>query len=83
MTGRHAPASRRHGGLQHRSPTSHYRYTTTPYFSDVPSTHGFFKYVQKLKDLGITKVSGTYSVDREVTRAEMAAFLVRAFLNVP
>ena len=57
-------------------------YTTTPYFSDVPSTHGFFKYVQKLKDDGITSVTGTYNVDSVVTRAQMAAFLARAFLGM-
>jgi hypothetical protein len=55
-------------------------YTTTPYFSDVPSTHTFFKYVQKMKDEGITAVTGTYDVDNIVTRTQMAAFLARAFL---
>jgi hypothetical protein len=59
-----------------------FSYTTTPYFSDVPSTHNFFKYVQKLKDEGITAVTGTYYVDNNVTRAEMAAFLARAFLGM-
>ena len=57
-------------------------YTTTPYFSDVPATHTFFKYVQKLKDDKITTVSGTYGVDDIVTRAQMAAFLARAFLGM-
>jgi len=59
-----------------------FSYTTTPYFSDVPATHNFFKYVQKLKDEGITAVTGTYYVDNNVTRAEMAAFLARAFLGM-
>jgi hypothetical protein len=58
-----------------------FTYTTTPYFSDVPSTHNFFKYVQKMKDEGITTVTGTYNVDSIVTRAQMAAFLARAFLG--
>ena len=58
-----------------------FNYTTTPYFSDVPPTHVFFKYIQKLKDDGITSVSGTYGVDNIVTRAQMAAFLVRGFLS--
>jgi hypothetical protein len=44
--------------------------------------HGFFKYVQKLKDDHITAVSGTYGVDNIVTRAQMAAFLSRAFLGM-
>jgi len=59
-----------------------FSYTTTPYYSDVPSTHNFFKYVQKMKDDGITAVSGTYNVDSIVTREQMAAFLARAFLGM-
>jgi len=59
-----------------------FTYTTTPYFTDVPSTHNFFKYVQKLKDDKITTVSGTYGVDQIVTRAGMAASLSRAFLGM-
>jgi hypothetical protein len=55
-----------------------FNYTTTPYFSDVPATHTFFKYVQKLKDDGITTVSGTYGVDSYVTRGQMAAFIIRS-----
>jgi hypothetical protein len=57
-----------------------FTYTTTPYFSDVPSNHTFFKYVQKLKDEGITAVTGTYDVDSVVSREQMAAFLFRGFL---
>lgn len=55
-----------------------FSYTTTPYFSDVPPDHTFFKYVQKMKDTGITKVSGTYMVDDVVTREQIAAFIIRA-----
>jgi hypothetical protein len=50
----------------------------TPYFSDVPSNHVFFKYVQKLKEVGITAQSGVYGVDSPVTREQMAAFIIRA-----
>jgi hypothetical protein len=42
----------------------------------------FFKYVQKMKDTGITVVSGIYRMDDYVTRQEMAAFLGRAFLGM-
>ena len=59
-----------------------FSYTTTPYYSDVPPTHGFFKYVQKMKDVGITTVTGNYDVDGLVTREQMAAFLARAFLGM-
>jgi hypothetical protein len=55
-----------------------FTYTQTPYFSDVPPTHVFFKYVQKLKDEGITAVTGSYGVDSDVTRGQMAAFIIRA-----
>lgn len=59
-----------------------FSYTLTPYFSDVPATHGFFKYVQKMKDTGVTTVSNIYDVDGAVIREHMAAFLARAFLGM-
>ncbi|MFO0753950.1 MAG: S-layer homology domain-containing protein [Thermodesulfovibrionales bacterium] len=59
-----------------------FTYTLTPYFSDVPSDHNFFKYVQKMKDTGITTVTGTYGVDTIIPREQMAAFLARAFLGM-
>ena len=59
-----------------------FSYSQTPYFTDVPATHNFFKYVQKLRDNGITTVTGTYGVDNIVTRDQMAAFLARAFLGM-
>ncbi len=31
-----------------------FSYTTTPYFTDVPPSSPFFRFIQKLKDLGIT-----------------------------
>jgi len=56
-----------------------FSYTTTPYFSDVLSSDLFFKYVQKLKDDGMTTVTGTYNPDEVVTRAQMATFICRVF----
>ena len=58
-----------------------FNYGTTPYFSDVPSTHPFFKYVQKMKDAYITAVTGSYDVDGTVTRGQMAAFIIRAIYS--
>jgi VWFA-related protein len=55
-----------------------FTYTTTPYFSDVPAGHTFFKYVQKMKDTGVTAVSGSFLVDSIVTREQMAAFIIRS-----
>ena len=58
-----------------------FSYSTTPYFSDVPSTHWAFRYIQKLKELGITTGygDGRYGPEDPVTRAQMATFLYRAF----
>ncbi|MBL8228820.1 MAG: S-layer homology domain-containing protein [Bryobacterales bacterium] len=56
---------------------------SSPYFSDVPAAHPFFRFVQKLRELGITGgCSATaYCPNSAVTREQMAAFLVRAYLN--
>ncbi len=52
----------------------------TSYFSDVPTSDTFFNYVQKVKDEGITVGcgNGEYCPSEDVTRDQMAAFLVRA-----
>jgi hypothetical protein len=52
-------------------------------FSDVPPSHGFFRYIQSIKTLGITSgCSATqFCPDAPTTRAQMAAFIVRAFLS--
>lgn len=55
-----------------------FTYTQTPYFSDVPANHDFFKYVQKMKDEAITRVDVFYDVEGKVTRGQMAAFIIRA-----
>jgi len=62
--------------------TENFTYTSTPYFTDVPATDTYFKYIQKLKDLGITTMSGIYLPTEDVTRDQMAAFLARAFLGM-
>jgi len=54
-----------------------FSYTQTPYFRDVPATQGFFKYVQKLKNAGITAVSDVYGVASYATRGQVAAFIIR------
>ncbi len=59
-----------------------FTYTTNPYFTDVPATDTYFKYIQKLKDLNITISSGTYLPSEDVTRDQLAAFLARAFLGM-
>ncbi|MFO0752050.1 MAG: S-layer homology domain-containing protein [Thermodesulfovibrionales bacterium] len=59
-----------------------FSYTMTPYFSDVPSDNSYFSYVQKVKDDGITVMSGSYLPDGTMTRADMSAFMSRAFLQM-
>jgi hypothetical protein len=58
-------------------------YVTTPYFTDAPSTHAYFKYIQKIRELAITTgcTAATYCPDNPVTRGQMAVFLVRAVLG--
>ncbi len=59
-------------------------YQNIPYFNDVPATHAHFKYIQKLKELGITSgcTASTYCPADPVTRGQMAVFLVRSRLGL-
>jgi hypothetical protein len=63
---------------------SDFSYPATPYFTDVPTTHWAFKFIQKMKELGITGgcTQTTYCPDNPVTRAQMAVFITKA-LNEP
>lgn len=60
-----------------------FTFSATPAFNDVPASHPFFKYIQKLKELGITAgcTANTFCPDNNVTRGEMAVFLVRGKLS--
>jgi hypothetical protein len=62
-------------------------FSPTPYFSDVPATHQFFKYIQKMRDENITtgcNPAGTqYCPTGTVTRQAMAAFIIRALEGEP
>ena len=64
---------------------SAFSYTTTPYFSDVPSTDIYFKFVQKMRDLGFwTGCSATvYCESSAVTRDQMAPMIMRSLLGAP
>ncbi len=54
--------------------------TEIPYFSDVSGAEQFFSYIQKLKELGVTTGcgNGDYCPSENVTRDQMAAFIIRA-----
>jgi hypothetical protein len=60
-----------------------FSYPPAAFFNDVPDTHPFFKYIQKLREIGITggcsMAPPLYCADGPVTRGQMAVFLVRAF----
>jgi hypothetical protein len=55
----------------------------TPYFTDVPVTNVFFRYIQKLRQLGITAgcTATNYCSTSTNTRAQMAVFLTRMFFT--
>jgi hypothetical protein len=57
-----------------------FTYTMKPYFTDVPATHSSFKWIQKMKDLGITSGCNTtlYCPDDKVQNFEIAIFSARA-----
>ncbi|MCC6392391.1 MAG: S-layer homology domain-containing protein, partial [Bryobacterales bacterium] len=56
----------------------------TPYFTDVGTGHAYFRYIQKLREIGVTNgcTTTTYCPDDTVTRGQMAAFIVRARLGI-
>jgi hypothetical protein len=62
-----------------------FTYNETPYFSDVPASHGSFKYIQKVSEEGIASgySDGTYRPSQNVNRAQMAAFIAKGFLGMP
>ncbi|MBL8226921.1 MAG: S-layer homology domain-containing protein [Bryobacterales bacterium] len=61
-----------------------FSFPSTSYFTDVAATHPQFRFIQKLREMGITSGCDTnrYCPNDGVTRGQMAAFLVRARLAV-
>ncbi len=62
-----------------------FTYTETPYFTDVPSTSIYFKFVQKMADMGFWTGCGSnqYCPADPVTRGQMAPMIMRAILGAP
>lgn len=64
-----------------------FNYPPTPLFTDVPVSNGFFSWIQKLKQLGITSSCGStaagpaYCPGDPVTRGQMAVFIMRGAFN--
>ena len=64
--------------------SDNFTYSTTPYFTDVTSSTFGFKWIQKLKELGVTAgcTTTTYCPTQVVTRDQMAIFIIRARLGL-
>lgn len=64
---------------------STFTYSTTPYFTDVPSTHPQFRFIQKMRDMGFWNGCNAtqYCDTASVTRAQMAPMLLKAILGAP
>ena len=57
-----------------------FRYTAEPYFTDIGLADPYYKFIQRLEDLGITDscASTQFYPDEPVTRGETAAFIITA-----
>lgn len=62
-----------------------FAYPSTPYFSDVAASHPQFRFIQKMREQGITSgtTATTYSPGDSLTRAQAAVMLIRAFFTLP
>lgn len=62
-----------------------FTYTTTPYFTDVVPSDPFFRFIQKMRDMGFWNgCSETeYCESADVTRAQMGPMLVRSLAGAP
>lgn len=60
-----------------------FSYSNTPYFNDVGVNDFGFKWIQKMKELGITAGCGgnNYCPLDNITRAQMAVFIIRSRLG--
>jgi hypothetical protein len=60
-----------------------FTYPTAPFFTDVPASLVQFPYIQKMYELGLTTgcTATQFCPTSNLTREEVAAFLVRAFIN--
>jgi hypothetical protein len=54
-----------------------------PYFTDVPTTHVYYAFIQKMRELRIANGTSfspaTYSAEATLSRGQLMTFLVRAF----
>lgn len=59
-------------------------YRAVPYFTDVPATHARFRYVQKLREQGVTAgiTETSYGPSYTLLRSQMSVFLIRALFTM-
>jgi hypothetical protein len=62
---------------------NNFTYPAAPYFQDVPASHPFFNFIQKLRQVGITTgcTATQYCPNDNNTRGQMAVFLTRMFFT--
>ncbi|MFN7937796.1 MAG: S-layer homology domain-containing protein [Bryobacteraceae bacterium] len=65
-------------------PDGNFTSPATPYFTDVTSLHPQFRYIQKLRELGITSgcTTTTFCPADTTNRGQMAVFVIRARLGL-
>ncbi len=63
--------------------TASFSFPPAPAFTDVPAGNNFFSWIQKMQQVGITLGcgSGMYCPDDNVTRGQMAVFVMRGAFN--
>jgi len=61
-----------------------FAFLSTPLFTDVPASNNFFKWIQKMKQTGITSgcTATTYCPGDPVSRGEIAIFIMRGGFNL-
>jgi hypothetical protein len=64
------------------APQDAFAFPAAAFFTDAPSTHPFFPYIQLMRQRGITTgcTAATYCPGDPVTRGQMAVFIVRGLL---
>ncbi len=62
-----------------------FTHPTTPYFTDVPATHPFFRFIQKMRELGFWNgcSANQYCDGAAVTRAHMSPMIMKGILGAP
>jgi hypothetical protein len=60
---------------------NNFRFSTVPYFDDTAANHPFFRFIQKMKEGGITAgcTASSYCPDNNTTRGQMGVFIIHGF----